>query len=139
MKLTVFSRINVNGVWWDISTEHAVNSDASPEKKVGRIKGFIKGLHSTGQIISRVAAPPPEPALPKETLNPGGQVEKMPEISAYGSPNCSLHHEVMILSKTQKEEEYAHFYCPKRVDGGYCKHRAKVNRKTKVPNFWEVK
>lgn len=139
VKIEVECRINVSGQWWDIVTEHTIPNELTPKDKVSRIEAVIKGLFSTGMIISRIGASPPQPDRQVEK----GQAHEQAGIEAVGFtwpiPRCELHGEEMKVSTHQKKEGYSQFFCPLRHGQDYCKHRAGVDMKTGIPKFWEVK
>ncbi len=139
MELTIQSRINVDGTWWDVVTRHTVPDGLSSKDKVIHIKKVIKGLINTGEIISRVDGSfqgtgkgnGPEPAE--------AQAGDQSPIFTWPQPQCEIHREEMAVSKTQKTEGFVMFYCPKRNGQRYCTRRAKVDETNGHPSFWEVK
>lgn len=139
MKVFIESRINVDGDWVDITTEHAIEDKLSPEQKVKTIKAIIRGLISTKTIISRIGSFNVE-VLPRDAhAEPGGLAGPVQPSFTWPAPHCELHREAMTLSSIQREVGFTHFFCPKRAGEEYCKHRAKVDNKAGIPKFWEVK
>lgn len=139
MIVRIEGRINVNGQWWDIQTEHNISSQLKAEEKTGKIKGIIRGLISTGEIISRVGAND-APVSPKNVPLPhppdnGAQSA----LFTWPLPHCEIHNEAMTVSKIQNNPAWVSFYCPKRHGQGYCRHRAKVDNTHGMPTFFEVK
>ncbi len=139
MIVHIASRINVDGQWWDIVTDHIVDDDLPPEKKTGRIKGIIKGLSSTGSIISRIGASPPPTGEAIEPERAANQPPAQTALFNWPAPGCPDHNEDMAQSKVQKDGDVVHYYCPKRTEGAYCVQRAKVEIKTGIPKFWTVR
>ncbi len=139
MKVKVECRVNVSGQWWDIVTEHTVPNELTPKDKVSRIEAVIKGLFSTGKIISRVGATPPPPEEPVAEEQTYEQVDIEGAGFTWPIPQCELHREEMKVSTHQKKGGYSLFFCPLRHGQEYCKHRASVDMATGIPKFWEVK
>jgi len=139
MKITIQSRTNVDGTWWDVVTEHNVPDSLSSMEKVGQIKKIIRGMVSTGEVISRVDVSFQGTGRGKgpETHEP--QAWTASPIFTWPKPQCEVHREEMVLSKTQKTEGFTMFYCPKRAGEGYCDRRAKVDETNGFPTFWAVK
>lgn len=139
MKLTVQSRINVSGQWWDIETEHQVDNDKPSDDKVTHIEWVIRGLAKTGKIISRVGANEQAPLIENSGRRPTDQPAGGQASFTWPAPKCKVHEEDMVESKTQKTEGHTQYYCPKRIGEGYCKQRAKVDVTSAIPTFWEVR
>ncbi len=139
MIVRIASRINVDGQWWDITSDHIVDDNLSPAAKVLRIKATIRGLSKCGEIISRVGGNisngkptdlPPDPVAPNGVQSP---------LFTWPIPHCAVHSEEMATSKVQNNPVWTSFYCPKRHGQGYCLHRAKVDNRNGMPTLFEVK
>ncbi|MEE8599430.1 MAG: hypothetical protein V3S69_08020 [Dehalococcoidales bacterium] len=139
MIVRIEGRINVDGQWWDIETEHNVADDRSSDDKVRVIKGVIKGLASTGEIISRVGAID-APVGPKNVPLPHPPANgTQSALFTWPTPRCEVHSEAMAVSKVQNNPAWRSFYCPRKMGAGYCRHRAKVDVGHGMPTFFEVK
>ncbi len=138
MKVTIEARINTEGTWWDVQIEHDISANMTPEQKVARIKAIIKGMASTGEIISRVSNNQP-PSTPEASQPAPGQNNGANQASfTWPEPHCEVHREAMRQSGTQKTPGQTQFFCPKRMGEGYCVRRASVDQKNGAPRFWEV-
>ncbi len=139
MKLEVECRINVGGEWWDIMLENYIDPKKSTREKLDHIDWFISALKSSGKIISRVggdvSAKPPSEGHPSPA---NGNAAAQPSFT-WPPPQCKVHREAMMPSKTQKKEGYTMYFCAKRLGEGYCGQRAGVENSTAIPKFWEVK
>lgn len=138
MNVVVTGRVNVDGVWWDVSVDHYIEPGHSGGK-INEVTKFIRGLSAAG-IISRVAVngtPNPGSSPPQATQTPVTPPLEQATFS-WPAPHCDLHREPLKVSKTQKTEGKVQYYCPKRFDEGYCKKRASVDARTGIPKFWEV-
>lgn len=139
MKVCIESRINVDGDWVDITTEHIIEDKLSPAQKVETIKAIIRGLISTKTIVSRIGSFNVD-VIPRDARVEPGKGGQIPGPSfTWPTPHCELHREPMAVSNVQKEEGFTHFYCPKRIGEEYCKNRASLVDATGIPKFWEVK
>ena len=138
MKVAIECRINVNGQWWDIVTEHQIDDSLPSEKKTGKIKGIIRGISGTGEIISRVGNPPPIGAPSDGHPNPVKETGTNGASFTWPKPNCKVHREAMTESTVQKKPGKVQYYCPQRLGEGYCTQRASVGVTDGMPKFWEV-
>ncbi len=139
MIIRVEGRINVDGQWWDIQTEHSVPDNTPSKLKVEMIEQVIKGIASTGKLISRVGANEAPDSTPKVS-DPGPVVNGVQAaMFAWPLPHCGIHNEAMAVSKVQNDQLKVSFYCPKRHGQDYCKSRAKVDKTNGMPVFFEVK
>ncbi len=139
MIVRIAGRINVNGQWWDIETEHSVPDDTPSKLKVEMVSKIIKGISATGQIVSRVGAVKSPYGQKNNKQEPVEQNGTQSAAFTWPLPYCELHSEAMTLSKVQKDPSKVSFYCPQRHGQDYCKHRAKVDNTNGVPSFFEVK
>jgi len=139
MKVSIRGRINVEGKWWDVTSEHIVDDELTPAQKVAQIKAIISGIEATSEIISTVAvAMPPQQVEPEAAAQAANSGAAMPQQLAI-PPVCKVHRDRMAQSKTQRDDTVIHYYCTQKDDQGYCKHRAKVTIETGIPVFWTVK
>ncbi len=139
MLVEIEGRINVDGQWWDIKTSHTIQNSLPTDQKIGKIKGIIKGLASTKQVISRVGVAPPFVEIATEPTPGAGEATPQVPMFTWPSPSCGEHKETMKESTVQKEPGFTHFFCAQRMGQGYCNQRAKVEHKTTKPTFWQVK
>lgn len=139
MIVRIAGRINVDGQWWDIETEHSVSDEFSPEGKVAHITAIIYGISKTGQIISRVGGEQPTAGAQNVTTRPPPVNGVQSPMFTWPIPHCGTHNEPLKLSKVQNDPAKTSFYCPKQMGAGYCRHRAKVDNSNGMPVFFEVK
>ncbi len=139
MKINICWAINVDGLWWDVESEHQVSDALSSADKRARIRGIIKGITAGCKVIPRAIG---SGAMPEEGNKARETIESPPATSSaftWPIPHCKVHATAMAQSKIQEEEGLVFFYCPKRIGEGYCKHRAHVASDSGMPKFWEVK
>ncbi len=139
MKIDLSWSINVNGLWWDVRSEHSIPDALSSDDKMARIRSVISGL-------SRVKGVIPRTTKITNSNNGGNQTQPIdPGAGAssptllWPNPGCPVHEQDMAKSKIQEEAGHSMYYCPQKIASGYCKHRAKVSLETGVPKLWEVK
>lgn len=139
MKVSIEGRINVEGVWWDIVTEHEIPDTLSAGSKVGQIVGIIKGLVGTKKIITRVGnIGPPSPAQSNEDVNGGGVTHQAG--FTWPAPKCQNCKSEMRASKQQKSDKLVMYFCPEKLDSEeYCRRRASINMETGEIKLWEVR
>jgi len=139
MIVKIEGRINVDGQWWDIVTEHSISTGILGEQKVDRIKAIIRGITSTSEIISRVGANESPGSPQTVTVRPEVENGTQSTLFTWPVPHCGIHNGAMKMSSVQKDPAKVSFFCPKRHGQDYCKHRAKVDSSNGIPAFFEVK
>ncbi len=139
MKVNISWSVNVDGLWWDIQSEHSIADSLSSNDKMTKIRSVISWLNKASDVVPRAGAI----AVNNNGEIKTSQVDPGPPARSpawtWPFPACTVHGEVMSESKTQREEGHTMFYCPQRQGDAYCRHRAKVNNETGVPKLWEVK
>jgi len=139
MKVTIKCRINVDGQWWDIDVETEADPQMSPAGKMAYLEKVIGGMAKTGRLISRVdnSVPAVKPANGQSAPTPEAVVTQ--PAFTWPEPHCEVHRQPMKPSNQQKKPGYTMFFCPQRLGGGYCGHRASVEVNSGMPKFWEIK
>jgi hypothetical protein len=138
VKVCIPSRINVDGEWWDIQTEHHIPDKTPGKDKIDTIQAVIRGLKVAG-LISRVGAKNPPQKVFTGSAGPTDTVPASTSPSmTWPMPHCPVHREVLRQSKVQKKSGVTAYFCPKKLGEDYCPHRATVNNENGFPVFWEV-
>lgn len=139
MKVNISWSVNVDGLWWDVQSEHSIADGLSSNDKMAKIRSVISWLASAKGVIPRTTkiTKYDNDVAQTEQIDPGPASADATNV--WPSPRCPVHNDYMSESKTQKEEGHTMFYCPQRQADGYCKHRAKVALKSGAPHFWAVK
>ncbi len=139
MRVTVKGRVNVDGTWWEMSASTDVDDAWARAKKINYVKAFARALSEEGVISTTPASQLPAQGQP--TRSAGGPSDyPMPQQQATDlTPHCPDHREAMSVSTVQNKAGQKSYFCPKRNDDGYCRHRASVEPSSGIPTFWEVK
>lgn len=138
MNFEISWSINVDGVWWDVTSQHNVSDGKTTADKMKLIEATIRGVAKAGRVIPRAGVIATELDGPIESppAAPGGKATS--PANGWPAPHCETHADGMSASSIQKDPKHKMFYCPKRLGEGYCPKRAKVNNETGMPKFYEV-
>lgn len=139
MNVSIEGRVNHKGTWWDVCIDFPLPPGKSRAERAVIIHGTIDALSEIG-VISRVGETNPCTPTPHHRKPQLTDTQPMPQSAAIdGVPFCPVHREEMRESSVQKSGVHVHYFCTRKGDNGYCRHRGKIDRKTGKVGFWEVK
>ena len=134
IEVTLKARVQQDGNWWDFSIRKMYRASGY-SGLTDQIKADIAKMSKAGCISTASFPMSPGAKLDEPVVN-----QEMKNGSAgWPVPQCLFHQTEMMLSKVQKKPGKIRYYCPKKLDDGYCARRCDVGEETGVPDHWEVR